>query len=534
LDRSLSRGVAWLAALVVSGGLFYLSSSPVLAGLGLLIYVGLAWLRLDLALASVIVFVPYFMHPKHVVLGRHAEFAPSELLLVAVALIAGVIILLDLLRVGPPARRGRLPAGSGKDRRSDFPWPAVWPEWNILRGSPFLLPTLLFTAAALISTAFAVEQTVALRELRETIIEPVIYFALLLLFIGGLPPEPRRRALLILGIAVVVAGTLVSLLGLAQYVSGSKDLVTIPGSSYRRIRAWYGSPDNLGLLLDRSIPLCLALLLAPVLLVRRLSRQNDLQSSNRALGSPWAVGLALCLLFMMAALALTFSLGAWIAIGLTVAIFVVMLGFVARDRLRRQRGIVAVAGVAVTGLLALALYAGFSGHLAGAFAHVHGVTAQRRIDVWRSSVRMIRDHPLVGVGPDNFLHYYAPKHQRFIRCAHGLGYMQPAAHDEPCLSQPHDELLDFWLSTGILGLLAFAALQMVFWRIIYQQRNHLPQAPVMLGAALAMLAALIHGLIDESYFLPDLSMLTWLLFAIAALSAPNGRRLNHPLGPPGG
>ena len=37
-----------------------------------------------------------------------------------------------------------------------------------------------------------------------------------------------------------------------------------------------------------------------------------------------------------------------------------------------------------------------------------------------------------------------------------------------------------------------------------------------------MVAALIHGLVDNSYFLIDLSMITWFLLAIAGL---HGRQL---------
>ncbi len=224
---------------------------------------------------------------------------------------------------------------------------------------------------------------------------------------------------------------------------------------------------------------------------------------------------------MVVALVLTFSLGAWIAVAITTLAFLAVSftspGMAVPLLLRSPRFQLGL-GVLVILLIALIAAGSLSGHLASAFTHVHGITAGRRIDVWQSSLRMIRDHPIFGVGPDNFLHYYAPTHQRFIPCRHGLGYMQPSAHDEPCLSHPHDEVLDLWLSVGLLGLFAFAWLQFVFWRVLWRKGAEILQTPVLLGAGAAMLAGLIHGLIDESYFLIDLSMLTWLFFAIASLS----------------
>jgi O-antigen ligase len=135
---------------------------------------------------------------------------------------------------------------------------------------------------------------------------------------------------------------------------------------------------------------------------------------------------------------------------------------------------------------------------------------------------MIRTHPIVGVGPDNFLHYYAPTRQenRWQRvCAPGLGYIQPAAGAEPCLSHPHDEFLDFWLSAGILGLLAYLWLLYVFWSrwLTLFRTDEAPWSrPLVLGVGGAMLASMLHGLIDNSYFLVDLSLLFWLLCAIVS------------------
>jgi O-antigen ligase len=147
----------------------------------------------------------------------------------------------------------------------------------------------------------------------------------------------------------------------------------------------------------------------------------------------------------------------------------------------------------------------------------HTGTVQVRLNVWRSAVAMVRDHPVVGVGPDNFIHYFAPTRAQDRwqkQCPPGLGYMQPGAGAEPCLSHPHNVLLDFWLSTGILGLLAFLWLQVAFWKCsvrLLAFAARVKATPLLVGVMGAMAASLLHGLVDNSYFLEDLSLVFWLL-----------------------
>lgn len=496
-----------LAALIGSASLFYLAHPQPLAIAGLLAFAAFAWLRLDLALLAGLVFVPYFMREKH--FAGH-QFPVSEALLGVAVTIGCLFIIASILGVKPCRPRSSDTSSAPWSRFLDLRLPG----WTQLQSSPFLVPATGFLAASLISTLAAAQFHLAAREFVEVIVEPLLFFAMLLLFIDVQDSDARTRAFVVMGVVVVLAGTGQSLIGLAQYVT-HQDLVKIAGASYERIKAWYGSPDNLGLLLDRALPMTAALLLAPA------AALGGLRSGNRPTtpwlrwlnkfdltGAPWARALLLAALLVMGAtLVLTFVLGAWIASFLAVVAVLVV-------RLRPGWWFLALAVLVV----ALAIAAG-STRLAHSFSTAHGVTAGRRIDVWRSSLRMIRDHPVLGVGPDNFQHYYAPRHQRHIGCQHGLGYMEPGAWPEPCLSHPHNEILDFWLSTGILGVAAFTWLQFVFWRTVWRYRSVLAaRTPVLLGAAAAMLAALLHGLVDNVYFLIDLSMLTWLFFAIASLT----------------
>jgi len=493
LDRRLAADALVLAALVASAALFDLAGPLPLSLAGLALFVVLSWARIDLGLAAVVVLLPYFGHPKTVL--AHHPFPPSEWLLgVETAVAVGIVVASAL--------------GFSCDSTAD---PARWrdylrpprPQWNQLRTSPFLLPASVFLLAAAISTAAAAERRLATRELLEVVIEPVLFFVLLLVFTPIHSDARRRRSLLVVGVSLVLAGMGASLIAAGQLVT-RQHLVSVSAAAYKRVPGPYFSPDNLGLLLDRAIPMALALALAPATVVKLWSRAGCRSRLARFQTLP-AIGFVLMGLVLVA----TFVLGAWL--GTAIAVLAVLL-----VKFRPGWWVVAPAVVVLAAGLALGL------------GKAHSVTAGNRVDIWQSAIRMIHDHPILGIGPDNFQHYYAPVHGDNVgpnarwasgRCYHGLGYMEQAAHSEPCLSHPHDEFLDFWLSTGIAGLAAFIWLQAVFWRIIWRRRNELGSLPVLLGAGTAMLASLLHGLVDNSYFLVDLSLIMWVLFGVASLSA---------------
>lgn len=131
-------------------------------------------------------------------------------------------------------------------------------------------------------------------------------------------------------------------------------------------------------------------------------------------------------------------------------------------------------------------------------------TIQQRFHLWQAAVNMIHDHPLLGVGLDNFLYQY-PK------------YMLKEAWAEPNLSHPHNILLDFWTRLGILGVGAMLWLQVAFWRMgfrIYRGWKGEEDQVWALALMASMVDFLIHGLLDNSFFLIDLAFIFWLTYGL--------------------
>jgi O-antigen ligase len=148
-------------------------------------------------------------------------------------------------------------------------------------------------------------------------------------------------------------------------------------------------------------------------------------------------------------------------------------------------------------------------------------TSGVRVVLWRSALEMLRDHPFFGVGLDNFVYHYNP--------ARGGDYMDPSAWREPDLSHPHNLLLDWWLSLGVVGALLLARIVVVGVRLAREAWHETVGDPI--GRALAagvigaLAATVVHGAIDNSFFLPDLAALWWATLALLwLLSRPMTRR----------
>ena len=106
-------------------------------------------------------------------------------------------------------------------------------------------------------------------------------------------------------------------------------------------------------------------------------------------------------------------------------------------------------------------------------------------------------------------------------------YMHPEAWREASLSHPHNIVLDYWLRLGLLGL---AGLAWAAWLVVRRVRlatgpaagatrpaGGLPLA-LGLGGAGALVALVVHGLLDNSYFVLDLAYATWIIFLVVELA----------------
>ncbi len=336
---------------------------------------------------------------------------------------------------------------------------------------------------ALVATSAATHQDVAWREWRTVFLYAGIFGYLLWLTMADQRAAKRRYTDQSLLLAAWLAGsTIVAAVALWQY---SSDTLLIQAEGVQRVRAFYGSPNNLALYLERTLPILLAFaLFTPANRVR------------------WAsLGIAI---IQGTALLLTFSKGAILLALPTMLVVLWFGGFVLlRQQGRSRRALWWLAGIALIVIVVLLPFLATE-RFQRLFDFEEG-TGFVRLQLWRSSWQMALDHPWVGVGPDNFLYAYRSS------------YLLPTAWQEPNLNHPHNWLLDWWTRLGLPGLLlAISWFGLMGWRQ-WQALRRGEQPILALGLMAATAAALAHGLIDASYALPDL-MLVWVLMSHLPLS----------------
>jgi len=393
--------------------------------------------------------------------------------------------------------------------------------------TPLDWAVLLVVLAAGVAGLVAVDRWAALFELRAVFLLPALYYLLLRLArpggsaelalspstllgmnsVKGLAEAGRARWRIVDGL--VLGATGVAVIGLAQYALG-RNLVVAEGG-LPRLQSVYYSPNNVGLYLGRVWPL----LVAVALWGGRGHRRT-------------LYGLALVVVTL--ALVLSFSRGA-LLLGLPAS--VLAMGWLAGAGLssaRRYRWLalaLVLAGVlALVPLLRLPRFASLLDLQEGSTFF--------RLELWRSSLALIREHPWFGVGPGNFQATYRSR------------YVLPSAWQEFNLEHPHNVYLDHWTRLGLLGLLAVVAVQVVFWRALlqchreYSWRRSKPSPPraswaetsrqrqppaaqqapatgalsISLGLVGSMAGLLAHGLVDNTLFFPDLALIFFLTLAL--------------------
>ncbi len=424
--RRLGEGTG-LVAVLLAAGTFYLSPWLLLTLASGAVLLVLVALRPDLGLALTLAASPLYLHPLSL-FGK--SFSLAELLLLP------TLVGWSVRLIGRWKEEGRFSV--------DLPR-STW------------LSVAALVVVALLSTASAAHRREALREWRLVIVEPALFFLMLV----TLPLQRRDRWRVV--DFYVASGFAIAAVGLVQYfVLG--DFITAEGG-IRRLRSFYGSPNNVGLYLGRMLPLLVAVVL-------------------------WARGrrrwlYAAVLVPVAAALLLSFSRGALLLGG---PAGILTLGFLAGRRWRRAAAVLLL--VFLVALIPLFSTPRFAGLL-----NTQSGTTFFRLALWRSAWNMVRDHPLLGVGPDNFLYAYRTR------------YVLPSAWEEFDLAHPHNWLFDFASRLGLLGLAVFVWIEVEFWRRALAALRHAEgrARALALGIMGSMAVCLAHGLVDAAFFYVDLA-----------------------------
>ena len=329
--------------------------------------------------------------------------------------------------------------------------------------SPFLVPAILFVVAGAIAVITAPGLTAALGLFRAYILEPIAFG-----FVGiNVVRTPERAFQVVLGLfgGAAVAGLANSVLVALALAHHTYDVTqTPPVVIYLTANA-------------------VALYVVPLTGV----------AGALALHASGVARVAGVLFFVIGVVitVLSFSRGGYLALA------AVSLGLVLsshRRLLLLGLGVVAAAGLALIGPVRTRVL--IETH------NVYGNTIQSRLDLWSATVKLIRQRPLFGAGLSGFADRIAPYFTHL--------------HTQANFIDPHNIVLNFWVETGLLGLLSMgwilgAALVAALrgWR-----SADTGWRPYELGTLLAMVAVIVHGMVDVPYFKNDLSIEFWTLVSI--------------------
>lgn len=130
-----------------------------------------------------------------------------------------------------------------------------------------------------------------------------------------------------------------------------------------------------------------------------------------------------------------------------------------------------------------------------------GDIKDERLLLWQSSVEIIKDYPLTGIGLGNFNEVYNKE-----------GYISDKARF-PHLSSPHNIFIHLCVETGVVGLFLFVTL--ILYQLItsYVYRK---SAQFIIAGHLAILGMCIHGLVDYAFMGRGYFQMYWYISTLIA------------------
>jgi putative inorganic carbon (HCO3(-)) transporter len=353
--------------------------------------------------------------------------------------------------------------------------------------TPIHLIVLLYWGIAVVATASSPVRSAALEGLSK-----LTLYILLFVLMARVLRFPRIRSAVIT--VYLLVALLVSVVGLRQWFFGADALATWvdPESSLAgttRVYSFLGNPNLLAGYLVPAVVFSAAAVFAWKHWV------------PKALAVVMWLCNSLCLV-------LTFSRGGWI--GFVVACFCLLMLLVHwfsiyLPRFWRRWALPMVLGASAALVIAAVIAVEpLRDRVMTIFSGREDSSNNFRINVWMAVIEMIKDRPLLGIGPGNdaFNRVY-PRYQV-------TGYTALSAYSI---------FLEVAVETGLIGLGCFIWILLVVfnqgWVQLQRLRKGASSEGFWLIAALAsMLGMLAHGMVDTVWYRPQVSTLWWLMVAL--------------------
>lgn len=245
-----------------------------------------------------------------------------------------------------------------------------------------------------------------------------------------------------------------------------------------RVYSFFNNPNVLGEFLVLTIPVMVALI------------WNKVSQGHKTL-------FGIALLVMAACMVFTWSRGAWLGMLIAVAIFLAI-----SDKRWIFVGVLAIV------LVPVALY--LSGNSAIvervlSIGNTADTSTAYRVSIWRASIKLLGDFwlPGIGVGSDAYKAVYP---------VYALTGADFALHS-------HNLYLQFWVETGIIGIISLLSLSLAFLRNTFSakvvkniKKSDVAKLTVALGAG--FVGFMVQGLTDYVWYNYKILMIFWIIIAL--------------------
>jgi putative inorganic carbon (HCO3(-)) transporter len=365
----------------------------------------------------------------------------------------------------------------------------VYPRGLPLKVTPIHLLVLLYWSIAVVATALSPVKMAAATGL----VKLTLYLLLFALMARVLRTPRIRSGIITLFLHVSL---IVSVYGVRQSFFGAKALATwvdpeSPLSKSTRVYSYLGNPNLLASYLLPAIALSLVAVFAWRGWV------------PKALALTMVVVNGYCLFR-------TGSLGGWIGLAVLLVTLIILLWYWWRNSLSPfwRTWLLPILFGSMAGLLLLAIQLDESIRLRvfRLFIGRGDSSNNVRMNVWSSVVEMIKDRPILGIGPGN--NAFNKIYPQYMRARFSA-------------LSAYSIFLEVLVETGFIGLSCMLWLLIVTFNQGIQQMRRLRASANtngfwLVGAIAAMFGMLAHGLVDTVWYRPEVNTLWWLMVAIIA------------------
>ena len=367
--------------------------------------------------------------------------------------------------------------------------------------TPLDLPILLFLGVAVITTLTSIYPYASKIELYKIINYCLLYY----LVVNNIKDKRQIKRIATL---VVIVGTSLALYGLYNYLGGIEKIYTLDKKYYLgMLTSTYVNHNHIGGYFELAIPLGIGLVLANQYLPRRTRRSKILPAAFVS------VLLMAAIVIMITALVFTYSRGAWIGfLGSMIA-----LGMIISFRLNifqdwsklKKWGTLAVGALII--ISAPILMPDKVKQRAATMFKSQGEkitfnlesTGGREI-VYRGTLEMIKDHPILGTGPGTFTILYPQYRDPRIRIF---------------MNAVHNDYLQYGEEMGLFGLGSFVLLLVLFFKknlsLLKNLKDKYLQS-LTIGFLISIIALAIHSLGDFNLQIPANALLFWIILALSS------------------